>query len=209
MTLTLEQRVANHLAEWPDSDLHACGRWLHGLWIIGNDYHRAVGYYGEFPPRFLQRLLAVFPDIRDDATKSILHVFSGSVSTANHSRAHVTRIEANENLKAEIHGDAERLAGHLAIYEAGKYAIPVSPFDLVIADPPYSKADAERYGFPYPNKKQVIEQIAKVTHKGAFLCWLDLMTPIFKKSQWHMMGLIHLWTGTNRKPRTLTIWRRV
>jgi hypothetical protein len=209
MTLTLEQRVAEHHAEWPKSCVATDGSWLFGVMIVGNDYKNKVGYYGEFPPRFLQRLLSLFPDIRDDATKSILHVFAGTVSDVNHSRAHVVRVEANPKLKAEVHGNAEELSEVLVDYaEHDGFGI-APPFDLVIADPPYSRDDAEKYGYPYPNKKKVIEEIAKVTRRGGFLCWLDVQTPIFTKKTWRMMGTIGLWTGTNRRFRLLTIWERV
>ena len=57
---------------WPP--LVATDRWVYGVWMIGNNYRAAMGYYGEYPPTYLARIKALFP-----SAQNVLHLFSGMV----------------------------------------------------------------------------------------------------------------------------------
>ena len=45
---------------------------------MGNDYRVKTGYYGRYPPGYLRRIRALFPDKRN-----VLHLFSGKVDWPN------------------------------------------------------------------------------------------------------------------------------
>src|SRR5262252_10439190 len=77
--MTLADRVAAYAATIPFPDsvpvVSASGRWLCGVWLLGNNYVGS-GYYGAYPPSYLRRVAALFPDIPCDRW---LHLFSGSL----------------------------------------------------------------------------------------------------------------------------------
>ncbi len=174
---------------YPASRLHTDGDWLTGVWMTGNDYRNKSPLYGTFPPRVLDRLRSMFPEVGPD---QILHVFSGAIP-----QGQGLRVDVNPKLHPDIVGDVKCLSRFIH-----------RKFPLVIADPPYSKADAERYGTSLPNKRLVLREIAKVTRKGGFLLWLDCIVPIYRKLDWEYAGQIALTNGSNKRVRLWSIFRR-
>lgn len=171
--------------EWPV--LRTDERWLDGIWVQGNDY-RGSGYYGSYPPTFLRRVMALFPD-----AERVLHLFSGSLSAGPYVR--FDRLEG-----ADVVGEAEQLASY---FDPGV-------FDLVIADPPYSTEDALKYGAPkLANRRAVFAEAYKIVEPGGVLVWLDLSLPMFAKTHWHLWGLIGLVGSTNHKIRLVSMFTRV
>lgn len=78
--MTLQQRVESYAAimrQFPSSVPHVSpdGRWLSAVWLLGNAY-KGSGYYGAYPPSYLRRVAALFPDV---APERWLHLFSGSL----------------------------------------------------------------------------------------------------------------------------------
>jgi hypothetical protein len=62
-------------------DMH--GR-LYAQWVLGQDYRSKSGYHGSFPPNYLERVMALFPD-----AERVLQVFSGSAQERQvHARGH-------------------------------------------------------------------------------------------------------------------------
>jgi hypothetical protein len=55
-------------------DLTIEGRWVFGMWLLGQSWTVPSGYYGGYPGNFLRRVAALFPDKR-----RALHLFSGKV----------------------------------------------------------------------------------------------------------------------------------
>src|SRR5687767_7314450 len=97
-----------------------------GTWIMGNNYRVKTGYYGGYPAGYLKRIAALFPERR-----RVLHVFSGQVDLA---AMPGDTVDCNAALKPTYIADAHSLRG-----------VPLDRYDLVLADPPYSVEDAERY----------------------------------------------------------------
>lgn len=212
--MTLAERAASYAKAFPDwPPPRTDARWLDGMWVLGNDYRNKSAIYGAFPPNFLRRVFALFPD-----AGRILHVFSGSLTDEQVREAwqsvhcgpsdlvmpeqfrydNAIRPEA-EAADPDVIGDAADLAAHFG--SGGQ-------FDLAIADPPYEASDAERYGVKLPNKRKVMAEIAKVVRPGGNLVWLDTSLPMFSKRDWHWWGAIGLVRSTNHRVRLVSMFER-
>jgi hypothetical protein len=173
--------------KYPKCLLESAGR-VYGIWIIGNLYKRKEGYHGEYPPSYLERVHALFP-----RNKKVLHLFSGTIQD----REDATTVDLNAGLKPTIVDNVLNISNHLS--RGSK--------NLVIADPPYSKKDATRYGVPLVNKKMVFREARKVVEEGAVMVWLDTQIPIFRKIEWNLLGIIGVSCGTNRVARFASIFQ--
>jgi len=81
-------------------------------------------------------------------------------------------------------------------------------FDLILADPPYTKEDFAQYQTKPFNKRQILKLLHPILKPGGFLVWLDLSIPIYSKINYKLVGTIGLLTGTNRKVRIISILER-
>jgi hypothetical protein len=161
-------------------------RWISGIWVLGNDY-RGSGYYGAYPPNYLKRVLALFPD-----AAKVLHLFSGSLPPGNYVRFDL-------NGQGDVAGDAHDLASYFR----------PNQFDLVLADPPYSSEDAENYGSPLIKRNRVLAECVKVLQPGGFVVWLDQVLPMFRKCELHLCGAIGIVRSTNHRFRVASFFRKV
>ena len=59
--------------------------------------------------------------------------------------------------------------------------MPLADYDFVLADPPYSASDAERYGTMMVNRNKVVRTLSEGLRPGAYLAWLDQVYPMFTK----------------------------
>ena len=84
-----------------------------------------------------------------------------------------------------------------------------SRFDLVLADPPYSKEDAAVYGTSMPSIRHVIGALRRVCKPGGNLVWLDQKWPMHRKSDWKTWGHIGLVRSTNHRMRLVTMFEAV
>jgi len=116
--------------------------WIHGTWMIGNNFRNKRGYYGEYPPSFLDRVKALFP-----RAKKVLHLFSGTVDKERWKNE--VLFDINPDLNPDVIGDAKNLSQYFQENE----------FDLVIADPPYSEEDAKHYGTPLISRNKVMKEL--------------------------------------------------
>lgn len=172
---------------YPKCLMESEGR-VYGSFFIGNYYKRAEGYYGEYPPSYMKRMRALFPN-----RKPALHLFGGTVQPESDEYT----IDLNESLKPSVVGNA---------LEIDKTFKPKT-FSIIYADPPYSQADAKKYGFKMPNTRLVLRAARQAVKDDGILVWLDLRVPIFRKVDWKLIGLISLFTGTNRAIRAISIFQ--
>lgn len=164
---------------------------LYATWLIGNDYTSASKFYGEYPPSYLNRIAALFADV-DDADK--LHVFSGSLRTPT-----ITRLDVNPDNQPDVVG---------SVYDAQAF-FGLRRFRLIMADPPYSKADAAKYGTASIHVRRAIAALADIAQIGGHLVWLDTCWPQHRKTQWVTVGRITVVRSTNHRVRMATIFERV
>lgn len=187
MGLSLQDRADAYNAKWPvRPSMWVSQNWLMGVWNIGACY-KGTGYYGEFPYGYLDRLMVLWSD-----KKNILHLFSGSLPAGPY-----TRVDINPAVSPDVVCSAEEVAQFVK-----------GPFDLVIADPPYQRDDAVRYGYKLPNKAKVMREIAKVVNKGDHLCWLDERLPMYRKTEWKRISEILVTRSTNHRVRATFIFER-
>lgn len=182
-------------ASWP-SVVQEQGRdVLYATWVCGQDYRNRSGLYGAYPHGYLDRLEGFYPD---QERLEILHAFAGSVPPGNYSRVDlVDRVGVPD---CRFH-EAD-VCDVAAIFKPER-------FDVVIADPPYSRADAGEYGTPMVNRGKATAALAKVTKPGGHLAWLDCVWPMFSKDKWVTVGRITVIRSTNHRVRLLTIFERV
>lgn len=200
--MTLAERVDAFkaaYAKWP-----ASWPWLvterglpvfYAVWVIGNDYRNKTALYGAYPPGFLPRVLALFPDSDGD---DLLHAFSGSLAPG-----HYTRVDLVDRCGVP----------DLRFHQASVYDVaaiwPRRRFHLTVADPPYSAVDAEKYGTPTVDRRRAVAALAAVTRPGGYLAWLDTVWPMHSKREWRTVGRILVQRSTNHRARVLSIFERV
>lgn len=200
-SLTIADRVEafkRAYAQWPASWpwlVQEQGRVvLYATWLLGNDYRNKTAFYGAYPPGFLARVLALFPDATDE--RRVLHAFSGSLPMGPYRRCDV---KAWPNTS----GGPEFLSS--------VYSLPslvTSPFELILADPPYSAADAAHYESGMVDRRRGIAALAQVTRVGGHLVWLDTVWPMHRKREWQTVGRITIVRSTNHRIRMATIFER-
>jgi len=192
--MTLEERAKNYAKEFPKyPPVVVSHGWLYGIWMIGNNYSSKAKYYGEYPPSYLRRIHALFPD-----AKEILHLFSGKVEKGTWNDECETTFDINPDLFPDVVGDA---------HELSKY-FPPEKFDLILADPPYTAEDAEHYGTPMINRNKVVKEAWIVLKPGGFLCWLDQVLPMYRKDMYKLVGTIGVVRSTNHRFRVVSIFQK-
>lgn len=161
---------------------------LYATWVIGNDYRNKTRYYGAYPNGYVDRVMALFPEVGGD----VLHVFSGSMPEGNYARCDVAQP---------------------AEYQCSVYDLPIRrsawQWPLIMADPPYTSEDAKKYGTPMVNRGKAMRALAEVTLPGGYLAWLDTVWPMHRKDQWLTVGRITVIRSTNHRVRLLSLFERV
>lgn len=198
--MTLAERAASYAAAFPK---HAAAHprivteqkraVLYATWVIGADYRNKTRYYGAYPTGYLPRVMALFPEfVAPQFPGHVLHLFSGSLPAGNYERCDSVQ-------EAEL---------PVSVYDLPNIILNHRP-RLIIADPPYSKADAAKYDTPMVNRGRVFRTLAQITEPGAFVVWLDTVWPMHRKDQWATVGRILLQRSTNHRTRVVSIFERV
>lgn len=176
---------------------------LYGIWLIGNDYKNPTRYYGAYPKGFLDRVMALFPDVKQEYNNfehaGVLHAFSGSLQWRD---VGWCTLDVNPDLQPTHVGSVYDVAEMFQTARDG----PV--FKLVIADPPYTRADATKYGTPMIDRRRAVAALADITRPGGHLAWLDTCWPMHSKTQWLTVGRILVQRSTNHRARVLSIFER-
>jgi hypothetical protein len=164
-------------------------RWNYGIWVIGNDYRNKSKYYGSYPPSYLKRVKALFPDV-----KNMLHLFAGKVELGHWENE--TTFDINPELNPTVVGNSSYLP------------FKNESFELVLADPPYTQSDADKYSCQMPNRKNTLHECYRVLKPGGYCVWLDTTYPMYKKTEFSLIGTIGLIRSTNHRTRMVFVWRK-
>lgn len=181
-----------------------------GTWMIGACYKNPNPLYGAYPHGYLERVHAMFPD-----AFRVLHVFSGGL-TLEHAKAATGHYYSNGNALqglpetelVDMHGPDE---GRYPTWQGDLHEMPEEwngRFDLVLADPPYSAADAVTYDCPAPNRAKIMRSLARVTATAGNLVWLDQVWPMHRKAEWKTWGTVGLLRSTNHRVRMVSFFER-
>ena len=87
--------------------------------------------------------------------------------------------------------------------------VPIESYDIVLADPPYSVEDAERYQTTMIKRNKVMRLLAERCQPGTHVVWLDQVLPMYRKSEWSIVGVIGMVKSTNHRFRVITIFERL
>jgi hypothetical protein len=174
-----------HRTGFPNSLFIAGDGRVVGTWIMGNDYRVKSRYYGGYPATYLRRMGALFPDKR-----RVLHLFSGHVDLT---LMPGDTVDINPDLNPTYVDDAQRLAD-----------VPLENYDLVMADPPYSEDDAERYGTTMVKRNTVLKALHRL-RAGTHVVWLDQVLPMYRKDVFAVDAVIGMVKSTNHRFRVATV----
>lgn len=190
VAMTWEDRIENYSREtsYPRSLFVAEDGRVVGTWIMGNNYRVKSEYYGGYPAGYLRRVRALFPD-----KQRVLHLFSGRVDTAVFPG---DTVDINPDLNPTYLDDAQSLEG-----------VPLSQYDLILADPPYSVEDCEHYGTSMVSRNKVMRALGRV-RPGTHVVWLDQVLPMYRKDTFDIEAVIGMWKSTNHRFRGITIFCR-
>lgn len=199
--------------------------WVTGTWAIGACYKNPNPLYGAYPHGYLGRVHSMFPD-----AQRILHVFSGGLTQLNAAYAAwpelgeaARSIEQNSGVMpntialgdalalelVDMHGPEQ---GRHPTWQGDLFDMPEAwhgRFDLILADPPYSAADAEKYDVPMVNRGKVLRHLRQFAQEGGNLVWLDQVWPMHRKSDWKTWAHIGLVRSTNHRVRLVTMFEAV
>lgn len=189
--MTWPERIASYekTTGFPKSLFVAGDGRVVGTFIMGNNYRVKSQYFGGYPAGYLRRVRALFPDKR-----RVLHLFSVKVDLDLFPG---DTVDINPDLNPTFVSDAHTLRG-----------VPLQDYDLVLADPPYSVEDAERYGTSMVNRNLVVKALAGVS-PGTHLVWLDQVFPMHRKVEWSIEAAIGMLKSTNHRVRMITVFRRL
>ena len=190
--MTPAARIENYAASLPyprSLFLGGDGR-IVGTWIMGNNYHATSRIYGSYPHGYLKRVRALFPD-----KAAPLHLFAGRVDLA-----------AWPGDTLDI--DPEAQPTYVCDAQQDLSGVPLEAYDIVLADPPYSVEDAERYQTTMIKRNKVMRQLATGCRPGTHVVWLDQVLPMYRKAEWRIEGVIGMVKSTNHRFRIVTIFER-
>ena len=190
--MTPQERIDhyNRSLPFPESLFVGGDGQIVGAWILGNNYQATSAIYGSYPRTYLRRVRALFPD-----KVRALHLFAGRVD-----------LRAWPGDTADINPEVRPTYVCDAGQDLG--TVPLETYDVVLADPPYSVDDAERYGTTMVRRNKVLEHLAAGCRPGTHVAWLDQVLPMHRRSDWHIAALIGIVRSTNHRFRILTIFER-
>jgi hypothetical protein len=173
----------------------SCSDLLYGVWYIGNDYQNKSNYYGAYPASLLQRYDVILGTLFFKKEKKILHLFSGGLPKS----PLYDRVDIKKQ-HGDIIGNAEQLSSFIP-----------HQYEVIMADPPYSSADATIYGNDcLVDREKVLEQCSQVLFVGGILIWLDCITwlDINIPTNLKIIGVIPIVRSTNHRFRLVTIFMK-
>jgi len=190
--MTLQDRIDSYVLKtgFPRSLFVGDDNRIVGTWVMGNNYTVASTYYGGYPHGYLRRISALFPDKR-----KALHIFSGKVDTLSFPGA---TVDINPENAPDYLDDAQTLS-----------SVPLEEFDLVLADPPYSVEDCERYKTTMIKRNKVMDALGLRLKPGAHVVWLDQVLPMYRKDDFAVEAYIGMVKSTNHRFRVITIFRKL
>jgi len=165
--------------------------WIYGVWYCGKKFTKAQ-LYGEYPATFFRRVVAMFPDVEE---KKFLHLFSGSMGDG-----YGLTVDGSDEFNPDV--------THV-LKKDNPLPFKDNVFEVVLADPPYSKKDAEEYNLPYPTSELILKEAMRVLKPGGYFFLLHTMYPAYRRKEVKLVGLIGIITGFKSITRLLSIFKKI
>lgn len=184
------QRIQNYgvVTGFPEALFIAGDGRAVGVWFFGNDYRVKSQFHGGYPATYLRRVKSLFPD-----KQNVLHLFSGKVDLELFPG---DTVDINSELSPTYIDDAQTLNN-----------VPLEKYDLVLADPPYSEEDADKYGTTMISRNKVMAALGRCK-PGTHVVWLDMVFPMFRKEIFSIEAAIGCVRSTNHRFRLVTVFCR-
>ncbi len=186
----MEFDIQNHQQSFPHVAVVKKEGRVYLWWMIGNQYARLNGFYGEYPPSLLERIKSLFP-----GASPILHLFSGTVQGG----LNEWTVDLNQSLCPDVCCRAEEIADHFE----------KDFFSMAICDPPYSKEHAKHYNCKMPNTAKVMRELYKIVQPEGMVAWVSTLPPLYRKEEWRLAGMAALHSGTNRTIRGIFFMEKI
>lgn len=167
--------------------------WVYGVWYCGTSFTPA-SMYGQHPPTYLKRLLALFPD-----AKVWLHAPSGVLPHGE--------IDGRIHHTVDLVSRAENCPEFIS--SCNNLPFADESIDIVETDPPYSVADSKKYGLPKYPRYKARDEFWRVLKPDGFMVWLDIRYPMYQRKKWKLVGLIGIVTGFERQTRICSIFQKI
>ena len=180
--------IGEYGKKYIDSRFQGSDRY-YATWFLGNNYKNASSYYGAYPPMYWKRIQSFIKE-----EDKIVHLFSGSLQ-----KGHYIRVDINPDMNPDICCKAEEIENY----------IEHNSVDIVFADPPYTKADSNiGYKGKFPNKKNTLHSLHKILKINGLIFWLDTCLPMFRKTEYELIGVITIIISTNHRVRLVSIFKK-
>ena len=157
--------------------------WIYGVWYCGTSWQK-VSLYGQYPPGFLRRALALFPNV-----KNILHCPSGTVT--------------GPGITVDL--ISNKIQCPQIVSSANSLPFGDKSFDLILSDPPYSSEDSNKYNCPPFPLGGFIKEALRILRPGGHLGMLHVYYPSYRRKEWKLEALIMVITGFLRRARVFSI----
>ena len=137
LSLSPLERIENYRRIIGPAHLTYEAGWLSDLWLIGNSYRKANGYYGGYQGNLLKRVAALFPD-----RGRVLHLFARRVDTAVFPGRHARQQPGSQPDLVRRCGDLRECTTARIRLRAGRSALQQGAHRAPLERP---LASAERY----------------------------------------------------------------
>lgn len=161
--------------------------WVYGVWYCGTSWQKVL-LHGQYPPGFLNRALALFPE-----AKEIIHCPSGTLT--------------GPGVTVDLIKDKVRKPSIQA--SADKIPVPSSKFDLFLSDPPYTDKDSKIYGCNKFPLQGMMKEAKRILKPNGYLGILHTYYPSYRRVEWKLCGLICVITGFQRVTRVFSIFQNL
>ncbi|TGN08631.1 class I SAM-dependent methyltransferase [Leptospira bandrabouensis] len=175
--------------------LYPNGKRFFGEWDYGQNFKNISGYKGAYAVQDMVRLNAAIPDMGN-----LLHLFSGSIPAGPYCRLDSNFAVIGTQVPVrDVVGDATEV--HLRF--------PKEYFDVVMADPPWSKYHSEEiYNCSLVDKAKVLKSVHKVLKPGGILIWKDYSKPVWSGNEYDYLGRISIDPSSGHDDRSFKFYKK-
>lgn len=179
----------------PALHLYSNHKAFYGEWNYGQNFKNISGYKGAYSQQDLIRLNACIPDMGN-----LLHLFSGSIPPGPYCRLDNNFAVIGQPREGiDIVADATEVDLHF----------PPDSFDVVMADPPWSKYHSEEiYNCSLVDKAKVLKSVHKVLKAGGVLIWKDFAKPVWNGLEYDYLGRICIDPSSGHDDRSFKFYQK-